>query len=165
MIAIVGCGNANRSDDAAGLEVVRLLYARTAIKSRPDVHLLDAGTDGMAVMFAARGCTTLIVIDACRTGADPGAIFEVPGDALESKSPHSLNLHDFRWDNALYAGRQIFREAFPRDMTAYLIEVRTLELGCGLSPDIRASVQTVAQKIEARIALMPVSDNDPRPSP
>lgn len=159
MITVIGCGNANRTDDAAGLEVVRLLYARDAVRSRPDVKLLDAGTDGMAVMFAARGCTTLIVADACRTGAEPGAIFEVPGAELESRMPHSLNLHDFRWDNAIFAGRQIFRDQFPTDVTAYLIEVRSLEFGCGLSSGVRESAHAVAQKISERILAMPQSES------
>ena len=157
MIAVIGCGNANRTDDAAGLEVVRLLLTGGALRSRADVRLLDAGTDGMAVMFAARGCTTLIVVDCCKTGAEPGAIFEVPGQELESRHAPALNLHDFRWDHALYAGRQIYRDDFPKAVTAYLIEGRSVELGCGLSPDIQDAAKKVAERIEARIAMMPVT--------
>ncbi|MEQ1715782.1 MAG: hydrogenase maturation protease [Hyphomicrobium sp.] len=155
MIAIIGCGNANRSDDAVGLEVVRLLLATQAVRSRSDVRVLDAGTDGMAVMFAARGCTSLIVIDSCSTGAEPGAIFEIPGSEVESRHKPSLNLHDFRWDHALHAGRQIYRDDFPKDVTAYLIEARSLELGIGLSPDVREAAQKVVRNIEARIAATP----------
>jgi hydrogenase maturation protease len=155
MIAVIGCGNANRTDDAVGLEVVRLLHATDAVRSRPDVRLLDAGTDGMAVMFAARGCTSLIVIDSCCTGTEPGAIFEIPGGEVESRHEPSLNLHDFRWDHALHAGRQIFREDFPRNVTAYLIEARSLDLGIGLSPDVRAAAEQVVQKIETRISATP----------
>lgn len=155
MIAIIGCGNANRTDDAAGLEVVRLLLAYPALKARCDLHILDAGTDGMAVMFAARGCTTLIVVDSCQTGAEPGAIFEVPGKEVENRLTHSYNLHDFRWDNALYAGRQIYRDAFPKDVTAFLIEARSVEYGVGLSPDIREAAALVASKIAERISLLP----------
>lgn len=165
MIAVIGCGNANRTDDAAGLEVVRLLNDRGTFRGRSDVRLLDAGTDGMAVMFAARGCTTLIVVDSSRTGAEPGTIFEVPGHEVESRFTPSLNLHDFRWDHALHAGRQIYRDAFPRDVTAFLIEARSLDLGCGLSPDIRLSVDSVVQRIETRIAACrnPGTRAEPRP--
>jgi hydrogenase maturation protease len=164
MIAIIGCGNANRTDDAAGLEVVRILHALDHIRCRPDVRVLDAGTDGMAVMFAARGCTTLIVVDCCKTGADPGAVFEVPGGELENRHEPSLNLHDFRWDHALHAGRKIYRDAFPTDVTAYLIEARSLELGIGLSPDVRAAAATVARQIEARIIATPPGAIQPEPA-
>lgn len=151
MIAVIGCGNANRSDDAAGLEVVRSLAGQKDLCARSDLRILDAGTDGMAVMFAARGCTTLIVVDSCRSGAEAGAIFEVPGREVESRFQPSLNLHDFRWDHALYAGRQIFREAFPSDVTAYLIEAQSLDFGCGLTAEVERSVDAVARRIAARI--------------
>lgn len=153
MIAIIGCGNANRTDDAAGLEVVRLLNACETVQSCPDVRLFDAGTDGMAVMFAARGCSTLIIVDSCQTGAEPAAIFEVPGDELQNPPTHTLNLHDFRWDHALYTGRKIYGDAFPRNVTAFLIEARDLGFGCGLSPDVRAAAGKVASRIEALIVV------------
>ncbi len=151
MISIIGCGNANRMDDAAGLEVVKALKHRQTLNSRSDVRLLDAGTDGMAVMFAAQGSTTLIVVDGCCSGAEPGTIFEVPGRAVESQFTPTLNLHDFRWDHAIYAGRRIFRDSFPDDVTAYLIEVGALDFGLELTPAVQRSVAVVAQRIEARI--------------
>ena len=52
------------------------LRARNAGGDGTGVSLLDAGTDGMAVIFGARGCRTLVIIDACRSGSEPGAIFE-----------------------------------------------------------------------------------------
>ena len=151
MIAIIGCGNANRSDDAAGLEVVRALKSSANLSSRDDIRLLDAGTDGMAVMFAARGCSALVVVDACKTGAAPGALFEVPGHELERTPSSSLNLHDFRWDNALFAGRKMYGDDFPGDVMVYLIEAKSLDLGLGLSAEVGATVSTVVKTIERRL--------------
>lgn len=151
MIAIIGCGNANRSDDAAGLEVVRALKSRGNLSSRDDIRVLDAGTDGMAVMFAARGCSALVVVDACKTGAAPGALFEVPGHELERTPSSSLNLHDFRWDNALFAGRKMYGDDFPGDVKVYLIEAKSLDLGLGLSAEVGATVSTVVKTIERRL--------------
>ena len=156
MIAVIGCGNPNRSDDGVGLEVIRILRQRADIHARADVKLLDAGTDGMAVMFAARGCTTLLIIDSCKSQSAPGAIFEVPGSEAQSQHEASLNLHGFRWDHALYAGRKIYREAFPADVTAFLIEAKNLELGCELSNEVRTAAIVVADKIAARISETPV---------
>jgi hydrogenase maturation protease len=147
-VAIVGCGNPNRSDDGAGISVVRRLKGRGVDGPASNVHVFDAGTDGMAVMFAARGCRTLIVVDACQSGADPGAIFEVPGAALEQLHRPSLTLHDFRWDNAIAAGRKIFGAAFPDDVLVFLIEARSLELGLELSAEVEAAAATVAVRIQ-----------------
>ncbi|MGO4682402.1 hydrogenase maturation protease [Hyphomicrobium sp. 2TAF46] len=158
MIAVIGCGNANRKDDAVGIEVIRLLRSRNDFRGREDVRLLDAGTDGMSVMYAARGCDALIIVDSSRTGSEPGSVFEVPGRELEAPHVPSLNLHDFRWDHALFAGRQLYREQFPSDVTVYLIEARDLELGLGLSSEIDAAARTVADRIAARIGAFALSN-------
>ncbi len=155
MLAIIGCGNTNRSDDGAGVVVAQRLRARLAARSLPEeraVRVLDAGTDGMAVMFAARGAEALIIVDAAQTGSEPGAVFEIPGHALEAPPRDSYNLHDFRWDHALYAGRRIYGEAFPSDVTVYLIEAASLALGLTLSPPVAAAADRVVDMIMARIA-------------
>jgi hydrogenase maturation protease len=151
MIAVIGCGNPNRSDDGVGPEVVHTLRARGAGGDGTGVSLLDAGTDGMAVIFAARGCTTLIIIDACRSNSEPGAVFEVPGPELEQKYQPSLNLHDFRWDHALFAGRKMLRDDFPADVTVLLIEAETTDFGVSLSPAVAGAAAKVADRVEALI--------------
>jgi hydrogenase maturation protease len=148
MIVVIGCGNPNRSDDGAGPEVVRALRVRG---DGDGVRLLDAGTDGMAVIFAARGCRTLIIIDACRSGSEPGAIFEVPGAELAQPYQASLNLHDFRWDHALHAGRILLRDEFPADVTVLLIEAEIVDFGVGLSPAVSAAASKVAERVEGLI--------------
>lgn len=150
MIAVVGCGNPNRRDDGVGPEVIRALRQTTAAQSA-QVYAIDAGTDGMAAMFAARGCRSLIVVDACRSGSEPGAMFEAPGSALEQSYTPSLNLHDFRWDHALYAGRKMFGDAFPADVVVLLIEAETVDLGIGLSPRVAEAARKTVARIEALI--------------
>jgi hydrogenase maturation protease len=149
-IAVIGCGNPNRSDDGIGPTIVRAL-AKRGVAS--DVRLLDAGTDGMAVIFAARGCDTLIVVDACRSGAPAGAIFEVPGDELNRQYAPSLTMHDFRWNHALHAGRMIFRDAFPVDIIVLLVEAQSLNFGLELSGPVAASVSSVTERIEDLIRM------------
>jgi hydrogenase maturation protease len=145
-IAIIGCGNATRGDDGVGPRVVQILTTRLSGERR--IRLLDAGTDGMAVMFAARGCRSLVIIDACRTGSTPGAVFEVPGAELEQRQPPSLTLHDFRWDHALFAGRRMYGTAFPADVTVLLVEADSTAFGIGLSPAVAAAAEKVADRVE-----------------
>lgn len=143
-LAIIGCGNPNRSDDGVGPEVIRRLRE----KNLPDyVNLYDAGTDGMAVMYLARGATHLIIVDAKAPEGKPGAIYEVPGDVLEAPPPQSLNLHDFRWDHALYAARQIYGDEFPDSVSVFLVEAESLELGLELSSRASEAVDKVAERI------------------
>lgn len=151
MLTIIGCGNLTRRDDAAGVEVVRRLQERFRGALPDGVRLFDAGTAGMEVMFQARGSEALVLVDACRSGSEPGAIFEVPGSELEQRPAASCNLHDFRWDHALYAGRQIFGQDFPRDVTVWLIEVATIGFGLGLSAPVERSVERVVERLAGRI--------------
>ncbi len=146
-IAVIGCGNLARGDDGVGPRVVRALSQR-ALGGDPRVRLLDAGTDGMAVMFAARGCRRLIIIDAARAGAAPGAVFEVPGRELENRAAPSLTLHDFRWDHALYTGRRLYGEAFPPEVTVLLVEAGSTDFSLELSPAVAEAVHKVADRVE-----------------
>jgi hydrogenase maturation protease len=147
-IAVIGCGNSNRSDDGIGPVVIRELATR-GLGDDPRVRLLDAGTDGMAVMFAARHCRSLIIIDSCRSGAEPGAIFQLPGAALERQAEPSLTLHDFRWNHALYAGRRLYDAAFPTAVTVFLVEAGSVDFGLELGPPVAAAAVSVADRIEA----------------
>jgi hydrogenase maturation protease len=185
-IAIIGCGNPNRCDDGAGIEVVRLLrdrlgesvhrskrrlqpefgkidaYQKTSAMARERsecvsalgdrIRLLDAGTDGMSVMFAACGCDALIIVDACLAGAEAGAIFEVPGAELAAAPPRdSFTLHDFRWDHALHAGRRMFAADFPAEVSVFLIQAGRVDLGIGLSPAVKDAAGRVAAIIAGRV--------------
>ncbi len=147
-LTVIGCGNLNRCDDGVGVFVVRALMRGPA---RDGVQLFDAGTDGMGVMFQARGTKRLVIVDAAKSGSPPGAVFKVPGDELAAVHERSLNLHDFRWDHALAAGRRIFRDDFPDDVTVYLIEAGRLDLGLELTPAVQAAAEQVIAEIRALI--------------
>ncbi len=148
MLTIIGCGNSNRRDDGVGVYVAQTLKQFLAENPREKVKVFDAGTGGIDVMFHARGSTSLVIIDAGKTGSEPGSIYEVPGDELLAEREVSYSLHDFRWDHALYTGRKIFREDFPRDVTVYLIEAESLDLGLELSPRVRDAGDNVIERLK-----------------
>ncbi|MGH8000369.1 MAG: hydrogenase maturation protease [Brasilonema sp.] len=147
MLTIIGCGNLNRSDDAVGVLIAQRLQQYLTQYPHSHVRVYDCGTAGMEVMFQARGSKQLIIIDASSTGSEPGAIFKVPGKELENLPEPSYNLHDFRWEHALAAGRKIFKEDFPQEVIVYLIEAKNLDLGLELSPVVQHSADLVFKEI------------------
>jgi len=147
MLCVIGCGNSNRSDDGAGVYVAQALQAHLRQHPQTGVRVFDAGTGGMDVMFQARGTKRLLLIDAVRSGSEPGAIFRVPGAELEHEPGQNFTLHDFRWQHALAAGRLLFGADFPSDTTVYLIEASSVDFGLELSAPVRAAAETVAQEI------------------
>lgn len=148
MLCIVGCGNLTRSDDGVGVFVAQRLQAWLRARSDAHARVFDAGTGGIDVMFQARGARKLIVVDACASGSEPGAIFMVPGQELESLPEPGYSLHDFRWHHALAAGRRIFGHEFPSDVTVFLVEAANLGFGLELSPPVMAAAIQVAERIQ-----------------
>lgn len=148
-IVVIGCGNPNRSDDGVGPHVVGLLRENGVPEH---TRIFDGGTDGMSVMYSARGATHLIIVDARVPESAPGAIFEVPGEVLEAPPNNSLNLHDFRWDHALYAGRRIYGDDFPVNVSVLLIEAASIDLGLELSGEVKDAAITVEARIRELIA-------------
>lgn len=150
MLAVVGCGNINKTDDGVGSVVAAKLYSRLQSCSKQNgkqIKVFDAATSGMDVMFQAKGCQRLVIVDACKSGSKPGTIFVVPGHSLENVKPVSFNLHDFRWDQAIYAGKQMFKDEFPSEITVYLIEAESTEFGFQLTEHVQQAAESVVDKI------------------
>lgn len=156
MLSIIGCGNLNRRDDGVGVVVAQRLQRWLTEWADLPVQVFDAGTDGMAVMFQARGCDALVLVDACRTGVEAGAIYEVPGSELAEAPASGLNLHEFRWNHALYAGRRLYGEAFPADVTVLLIEAADLGYGLELTPAVASAADSVVARLSDMVGAYAV---------
>lgn len=157
MLTIIGCGNSNRSDDGVGVFVAQALQGFMRRQPRANVRVFDAGTGGMDVMFQARGSRKLVIVDASSSGSEAGTTFELPGVEVQADHTPEFSLHSFRWDHALAAGRKIFRDQFPSDVTVYLIEAQWLDFGLELSPPVRASALRLVEKIERAIDGYPTN--------
>jgi hydrogenase maturation protease len=149
MLCVIGCGNSTRSDDGVGVAVAQTLLQGVRQNPHPHVRVFDAGTGGMDVMFQVRGARKLILIDAARSGAEPGAIFKVPGEELAAAPDAGFSLHDFRWQHALTAARKIFAAEFPQDVTVFLVEAQSLAFGLELTPAVAQAATRVVQEIRA----------------
>ena len=145
VIAVIGCGNPARGDDGAGVEVVHRLADRFA--DHDAVRLIDAGTSGFEVLFRMRGAARVVIVDACRSGSEAGAVFHLPAHAAKTENPAGLGLHSLRWDHALYAGSRMFGAEFLDTTEVFLIEAQNLELRFGLSPPVEAGVRRVVREI------------------
>ncbi len=140
---IIGCGNLLRGDDGVGPILIRRLWE---IGLPEGVRVADGGTAGMDVAFQMRGAGRVIIVDACRTGAAPGTLYRVPGEQIEQlPPPEGINLHAFRWDHALAFGRWLLKEAYPRDITVFLIEGASFDYGAPLSPAVQTQMEALAQ--------------------
>ena len=164
MLAIIGCGNPNRQDDGFGSAVIAQLKKLDAQEHWAGVALLDAGCEGPAVMLAARGASALIVVDANKSGSEPGTIYKVPGNEMAHAHETGFCVHDFRWDHVLHVARKLLKADGPDDVLVLLVEEDKFGLGSELTPCVAAAVESVVarivERIEASRASEPVSKVD-----
>lgn len=149
---VIGCGNLLRGDDGVGPILIRRLWE---LGLPEGVRVADGGTAGMDVAFKMRGADEVIIVDAARTGAEPGALFEVPGAELEHLPPLTgINLHAFRWDHALAFGRWLLKDEYPRNIRVYLIEGACFDFGAPLTPVVAVRMEQLAQQLVASLGRL-----------
>ncbi|MGO4879381.1 MAG: hydrogenase maturation protease [Bryobacteraceae bacterium] len=139
MQRIIGCGNLERGDDAAGLLVVRRLRA---LGMDAEEH---AG-DGLALIERWQGCDTVILIDTVVTGGAPGTVSvwegrEVPVAADVCRG----STHAFGVAEAVKLARALDR--MPARLWIYGIEGRQFELGTAPSSEVLAAAERLAQRL------------------
>jgi hydrogenase maturation protease len=73
-ILIAGVGNVLRGDDGFGVRVAQRLLARSDLPA--NVKVIETGIGGMSlVQELMGGYDVLVIVDACRRGGAPGALY------------------------------------------------------------------------------------------
>ncbi|MDX1907717.1 MAG: hydrogenase maturation protease [Bacteroidia bacterium] len=156
--ALMGFGNPVRSDDGVGCYVIERLQARMGA-SAPDLTLIDMGTSAFEVLFQLQGHTRIIVVDAViNTGEPDGTLYRLPAEAVAAavQEDPMVFLHSLKWDQALSYASRILGPAYPDDITVYLIAVSQTRLEMGLSPEVMAAGDKVADMIAETLISAPV---------
>lgn len=150
-ILVIGIGNAYARDDAAGLLVVRKLKERAV----SGCVFLEHNGEGASLLEAWKDATSVIVIDAVRSGAEPGKVhrFEAGQAPLPAESLRG-STHAFGLCEAVELARSL--NQLPRRLTVYGIEGQEFTAGVKVSPGVERAVGDVAQlvlrEIEALLA-------------
>ncbi len=135
---IVGCGTADRGDDAAGLAVARRLR-EWGVQAR------QHSGDGLALMELWERREFVILIDAVVAGGLPGSISTWNAADAPLAADVFRGTHAFGIAEAVKLARELGR--MPARLVIYGIEARRFELGAGLSPGVAAAVENVARSI------------------
>lgn len=139
---ILGCGNPNRADDAAGLLAARRLREL-------GIDAQEHSGDMLALMDEWSNEEEVILVDAVVTGAAPGAI--ITWDARQAPLPPDCGLcssHALGVAEAIELARALNR--LPRKLTVYGIEAANFEPGGPPSPAVADAVERLAQDLAVR---------------
>ena len=135
---VIGIGNPDRGDDAAGLEVARRL------RSTESSQLVNGSFDLMDIWAEA---DEVIVVDAARSGAPPGTIHSIMADkepvpvGLLGTSTHSVGVAE-----TVELARSLGR--LPSRLLIYGIEAAEVGLGEGLSAEVERAVEQLVRLID-----------------
>lgn len=144
---VVGVGNADRGDDAVGLEVVRRVRAR-----RPQgVAVLECAGDTWSLLETWPGSERVIVVDASSGGGPPGTVqrFDVGEQPLPTSSLRG-STHSWGVAEAVEMARALGQ--LPPRLLVYGVEGRCFEPGRPLSPEVAAAVNGVVDNVLQDIA-------------
>jgi hydrogenase maturation protease len=145
-IRVIGCGNPEAGDDAAGLLSVRA--ARAALEAMPNVEVVEAGS-GLNVVHLLEDVDAVVVVDAVRSpGGDrtPGEIVraEAGPDGLPAAIGSSLSSHGLGLAEAV--GLAVALGEAPR--VVFLgIEAAEVAAGQPLSAAVSAALPELVERL------------------
>jgi len=140
---VIGCGNSGRSDDAAGLLVVRKLRAM-------GVHAIEQECEAMPLLDKWNGYARVILVDAVVTGKQPGEL--TAWDASKERVPRECfhcSTHVFGVADAIELGRILDR--LPPQLSIYGIEAARLDAGSEVTVPVADAIDRVARQIRDEV--------------
>lgn len=143
---VLGIGNPDRGDDAAGREAARRL--RGCLPG--DVEILEHDGEATALLHLFEDADQAYIIDACRSGAAAGTVRRF--DAASEPLPEielAVSTHGFGLAAAIELARNLGQ--LPPRCLVYAIEGVAFEVGAGLSAPVAAAVDDVVQQLEAEL--------------
>lgn len=135
---IIGCGNVDRMDDAAGVLVAeRLRKLGVPADTQPGsaFELIESWYKDEDV----------ILVDAVVTGSPVGTVHLWQGKPLKVPSKPQVSSHGFGVAEAINLARIL--QLLPKSLCVYGIEGKDFGIGETVSPEVLKSVETVAQQI------------------
>jgi hydrogenase maturation protease len=147
---VLGLGNPLLSDDGVGLCVARELRCRLA--GRPDVTVDEDYWGGLRLMERMIGYDRGIVVDAIRTGAEPGTIHRLRAHDMPTR--HTASAHDASLSTALSFGRSV-GAALPQPEDVLVIGVEAADVstfGERCTARVRAAIPRAVDSVLSALA-------------
>lgn len=144
---LLGIGNADRGDDAAGRIVARLLREQAPA----GFDIIEHDGEATSILELLEGRRAAVIVDACRSGQPAGTIerFDVSQAPLPA-TQFGWSTHGLGLDVALELARTLGK--LPPRCVVYAIEGQSFDTGATLSPTVAAAVRSTAERIVLDLA-------------
>jgi hydrogenase maturation protease len=146
VILVIGIGNPDRGDDAAGLAVARKIRAAA---DPAGVTVREVAGDQLALIDEWAGATEVYVVDAVSSGGTPGTVYEFDAAHPLTDRFRHRGTHMFCLADVVELARALGR--LPQHMTGFGIEGADFTIGAGLSPAAAGAVHDVTSRLLAAL--------------
>lgn len=144
---IIGCGNRDRGDDAAGILVAEKLRDLTAEADNVTIEFCSGEATELVELWSTDD--EVIVVDAVAGDAPAGTIHRWQSDIPATTRSASASTHGFGLREAIPLAQIMGR--LPKSLQIYGIEGRQFEVSAGISPEVQRATEQAAQEIRAEI--------------
>lgn len=144
-VLVLGVGNLLLSDEGAGIKAVEELQYRYNCSNA--VEIIDGGTMGLELLPYFEERSHILIIDAVKTGKEPGTIVRIedPPAFFSSKtSPHQIGLADVM-------GIAAITKILPRNITLFGIEPKKLSTGLSLSTEVEQNLSRLVDMVVSEL--------------
>ncbi len=134
-------GNILLSDEGAGVRAVEELQKRYYFPE--EVEVIDGGTMGIGLLDYFKQRSHVIIVDAAKSGNDPGTIIrveDIPAFFRNKISPHQIGLCD------VLAFAKITGD-FPSHVILFGIEPETVTPGLEMSQKVGKKIDALIDKV------------------
>jgi hydrogenase maturation protease len=135
-VVILGVGNLILKDEGVGIHIIKEMKNK---KLPVGVAALDAGTATLDLLSVICESEKIIVVDALRSGGEPGTVYRCLPEELMDTDKESLSLHEVGLLDVLLMSQQLGGHA--------CVEPKKIEYGLELTPKVKAAVPRVIQAV------------------
>ncbi len=145
-VLVLGIGNPLRSDDGVGIHVIEALKDENLGKSVD----IKEGLSGLDMLNAIIGYERIIMIDAIKTGGEPGTIYKLSVEDLHAQQTlHAFSTHDVDIPTMLKLGRDLYPGKIPEDIVIIAVEAEDIEtFSETCTPKVEKAIHDVVQLIK-----------------
>ena len=138
----VGIGNLLRCDDGAGIHAINILS-----KTTPEMDTFELALGSIDLIEKILDYDRVFIIDAVKTGAEPGTIFKV-NLAIGDEHPEISYSHGVDLFTTLELAQTLYPDEMPKNVIVYGIEAQNLvkfDLKC--TEPVRLAVKIITDEI------------------
>ncbi len=155
-IKIIGCGNLLAGDDGIGIHVLNELK-KTYLPSH--IQLFEGGTDPLRLLDLLRNTSRVILIDAITGAGNPGEVFILTPEQIDTQPFEPLSLHQFSLPQIFQFGSELYPQEMPKEIFIVGIEGKSIDAYCtGLSPAVEQAIPQAIVAVLNLCGIEPTAD-------